>query len=485
LDASYLRAFSPLRAVGALTASLLLLSLALCLTGDESVSAQEGGAASPNIVFVLADDMRADDLEHMPRTRGLLVEQGITFPNAFVTYSMCCPSRATILRGQYAHNHLVLDGDPPHGGFERFRGRGLERSTVATWLSEGGYRTVLLGKYLNGYGSAYIPPGWDDWYAQVGGGYYDYKINENGRLVPYGDDKNDYYTDVLAAEARSYINRAADRRSPFFMYLAPRTPHVPLVPAPRHEDATVDADLPRPPSFGEADVTDKPSWVRRLPTLESETRQKVGAAYRERLRMLLSLDGMVADIVEELRATGELENTYIFFTSDNGFHLGEHRIALRKRTPYEEAHRVPLVVRGPGVPAGHAVDEMTLNTDFAPTFADLAGVSAPPFVDGRSLEPMLDGAPPESWRASILLESWRERIARRGASTYYGIRTEDHKYVEHASGERELYDLRDDPYELRSLHESADPVLVGNLKSRLEALSGCARQSCRDAEDVR
>jgi arylsulfatase A-like enzyme len=201
--------------------------------------------------------------------------------------------------------------------------------------------------------------------------------------------------------------------------------------------------------------------------------------------MLLSLDEMVAGLIEELRAAGELENTYVLFTSDNGYHLGEHRLNMGKRTVYEEDVKVPLVMRGPGVSAGRTAEQMALNIDLAPTVAELAGVSAPAFVDGRSLVPLLEGAPPATWRSAFLLEHWSGgRAHHRSAPNYAAVRTETHKYVEHDSGDEELYDLSSDPHELESLHASVNPALVESLKSRLEALKACAGQSCREAEDA-
>ena len=239
---------------------------ALGLAGDAPALAQEQEAPEkPNIVFILADDMRADDFEHMPQTRELLAGQGLTFSNAFVTHSLCCPSRTSILRGQYTHNHQVLTNKDPGGGFEKFQRQGHETSTVATWLQSGGYQTVLLGKYLNGYGlndPRYVPPGWDEWYGKVDDDYYDYQLNENGTLVSYGSDNEDYYTDVLADQAYDYVRRAAEDSRPFFIYLASAAPHGPFTPAPRHLDEYPDALAPRPPSFDERDVRDKPAWVR-------------------------------------------------------------------------------------------------------------------------------------------------------------------------------------------------------------------------------
>ena len=367
---------------------------------------------------------------------------------------------------------------------------GHEDSTIATWLQSQGYQTALIGKYLNGYArradETYLPPGWDEWYAKLGGdGYYDLELNENGTVIYYGSDEQDYETDVLAGKAEDYVRSAAGDSSPFFLYLAPSTPHGPFVPAPRHEDAYADLEASHPPSFDEPDVDDKPAWVRDLPRLDSSELENVDNAYRNRLRMLLSLDDMVAGLIEELRATGELENTYVFFTSDNGYHLGEHRINLGKRTAYEEAARVPLAVRGPGVPVGLTMKQTALNIDFAPTFAELAGATVPAFVDGRSLTPLLIDTPPATWRSAFLLEHWNGGGGGpRQTPTYAAIRTGTDKYVEHEQGEEELYDLSSDPYELESLHASADPTLVESLRAYLEDLKACAGESCREAENA-
>lgn len=469
-----------------LTTFVLILAAAFAATGSASSATEEDPRS--NIVLIVADDMRADDLEYMPQTRELLVEQGLTFSNAFVTHSLCCPSRASILRGQYTHNHQVLTNTRPEGGFEKFRSMGHEDSTVATWLQDGGYRTVLLGKYLNGYSrgdKTHVPPSWDEWYGRLtGDDYYDYQVNENGDIFSYGATEEDYYTDVLARMTKDYLQRTVQDPSPFFMYVAPQAPHGPFIPAPRHAEEYPDARAPRPPSFNEPDVGDKPAWVRGMEILNPATTTEIDAAYRARLRMLLSLDELVAGLVAELESSGELDDTYVFFTSDNGYHLGEHRLARGKRTVYEEAVRVPLAVRGPGVPAGQVVEQTALNIDLAPTLAELSGVPAPSFVDGRSLVPLLSGTPPATWRSAFLIEHWSGgNVPQKLTPTFTAIRTRTSKYVEYDTGEKELYDLSSDPYELQSVHASADPALAESLASRLQTLTTCAGSLCRTTED--
>lgn len=466
---------------------------------EEDVPPAPEPSELPNIVFILADDLDTRSASHMSGLESLLVKEGTSFVNAFATYPLCCPSRASILRGQYPHNHQVLSNKPPLGGFQKFYELGHEGSTVATWLQSGVYRTVLIGKYLNGYPLGvepiYVPPGWDEWYGYLGNGivwnaqqlgddYFNYFMNDNGEVVPYGSQAQDYQTDVLAGKATDYIRRVAESDRPFFMYLAPLAPHEPLTPAPRHKKAFAEEEAPRPPSFDEAEMDDKPAWVRGSPRLNSDEVSRIDDRYRKRLRMLLSVDEMISDLVEVLDASGELENTYIMFSSDNGYHQGEHRVSKGKFTAYEESIRVPLVVRGPGVPAGRTVEQPVLNIDFAPTFTEMGGVSAPDFVDGRSLAPLLTGdPPPANWRSAFLVEHYTNGSAAEKVPDYKAMRTEDHVYVEYSDGDRELYDLDADPYELESLHATADPSFVETLQSRLAALGGCAGASCRTAEN--
>ena len=339
-----------------------------------------------------------------------------------MTNSLCCPSRATILRGQYTHNHEILSNEPPLGGFEKFRFLGHENSTMATWVKEQGYRTAFFGKYLNGYNETYIPPGWDEWYA-VTGNYLSHTFNENGHLVSY-EPESYYDTDVISDKASDYITRTAGADPPFFtadrpflMWIGTKAPHQPATPAPRDENAYPDVSLPHPPSFDEEDVSDKPDWVSDNPPLSLEQKRYMEELYRKRLQSMLAVDDMIGDLVKALHDSGELDNTYIVFTSDNGFHLGQHRLGAGKWTPYEEDIRVPLIVRGPGVPEGKTLHHMVLNNDLAPTFADLAGAEPPSFVDGRSLKPLLtdDPTPLEDWRQALRYRS--RRGAQRGATT--------------------------------------------------------------------
>jgi N-acetylglucosamine-6-sulfatase len=364
----------------------------------------------PNVIFILTDDLDFASAQKMPNLRSLLVEEGTSFEKAFASQSLCCPSRATILTGQYAHNHDIKGNKPRDGGFQKFRNEGLEENTIAVRLQEGGgYRTAYFGKYLNGYPGAepasYVPPGWDEWHGKLLESlYYDYAINHNGEVVAYGSETEDYFTDVLSRQATEYVRNTASDPSPFFMHLASEAPHHLATPAERHKDEFADEEAPRSPSFEEEDVTDKPSWIRETAHLSEDEISEIDDYHRERLRSMLAVDDMVASLVEELKAVGELDNTYIFFTSDNGWFQGQHRIRDGKDSPYEESAHIPLFVRGPGIPAGAEVENLVLNNDLAPTFAELAGLREFP-ADGRSLVPLLNGensasARPSCWQGS-------------------------------------------------------------------------------------
>jgi N-acetylglucosamine-6-sulfatase len=491
--------------------ALFLLFVTSCSESETSASdtPQEQEAESPtdrpNILFVLTDDLDYASTQKMPEINSLVAEEGLSFEEAFVSHPICCPSRATILTGLYDHNHRILGNGPPRGGFQKFVSEGHEENSIAVALQESGYRTAFFGKYLNGYPAGnptHVPPGWDEWYAKLNGQQpYDYQINENGEVVSYDSDTEDYYTDVLSRQATDFIGSAAQDSRPFFMYVAPTAPHDPAIPAERHKGAFAGEEAPRPPSFNEEDVSEKPYGIRNRDPLSEEDISEIDERYQNRLESMLAVDEMVASLIQELQAAGELENTYIFFTSDNGWFQGEHRIPEGKDRPHEESAHIPLFVRGPGIAAGSEVEQLVLNTDFAPTFADLAKIEFP--ADGRSLVPLLrgeDGEPSSSssWRSSVLLEKLpaednAEETNSKGKGKDKGdperpyweaIRTETHKYVEYHNGDVELYDLQNDPYELESIHQSADRALVEDLKTRLEALKSCSEEGCREAEDA-
>src|SRR6478609_5429336 len=253
--------------------------------------------ARPNIVFVLTDDLDFGEVAVMPNLKALVTDHGVTFKNYFASVSLCCPSRTTTLRGQYSHNTGVETNGGTNGGFETAHAKGVEQSTVATWLHGSGYRTALIGKYLNGYpngvGPTYVPPGWDEWDSAARGNAYSeygYTLNENGKLVRYGNAPKDYGTDVYVNKADAFITRSAKAAKPFFVYLAVYAPHQPATPAPRDVGQFASAKAPRTPAYNEADVSDKPEWVRSLPLMSAATEARTDQLYRRRLRSLQAVD---------------------------------------------------------------------------------------------------------------------------------------------------------------------------------------------------
>ena len=356
---------------------------------------------------------------------------------------------------------------------------------------------------MNGYGSAgrerEIPPGWSQWHGTVRGGFFGQTLNENGKLVRFGTREEHYSTDVLAGRAVDVIRRQAPSAQPFFLWLTPHAPHSggprdpddPLLlprqlrlgsvnpttsPAPRHRDRFVTRLLPMPPSFNEIDVSDKPVHVRTSRPLSNETIGVLRELYQQRLESLLAIDDGVAAIVAALEETGELERTLLVFTSDNGFMHGEHRLARGKNVVYEPSIRVPLVIRGPGIPAGARVDRLVGNIDLAPTILDAADALAGRELDGRSLLPLAE-RPTRPWRSEILLE--RTAPVSTQNPPFTAVRTTRYVYAEYANGERELYDLVRDPHQLTSLHaEPAYAAIRTGLSQRLAVLRRCVGASC-------
>jgi len=454
--------------------------------GDGKYTVTKANPAKPNIVFILADDMRKDDLKYMPKTKTLLQDRGMSFQNAFVSNPLCCPSRATIMRGQYSHNTGVWSNVPPDGGWESYHSQGNEEDNIATRLHHAGYNTALLGKYLNHYEGTAVPLGWNYWFATFTFEYYDYDVNDNGTLRHFGTGERDYQTDVLRRHARQFIEASLTRGTPFFAYVAPIAPHEPAIPAPRDQHVFDGEKGARLHSFNEGDVSDKLPWVQRWPRLNTDQIAEIDQRHERRVESLQALDDLVDGIMSELRGAGAMKNTYVVFTSDNGWQEGEHRIPEGKAWAYEQSTHMPLLIRGPGIRAGSTTDEMTLNTDFFPTFTDLADIRKPSYVDGRSLQPILEENKPSAWRTAILLERRNphpdQLQSLYAGRSFYGIRTSSGmKYIEYALGPRELYDLNSDPYELTNLYEAATPPK--GLSTRLKALKRCAGDACRVAEN--
>ncbi|HEY8002564.1 MAG TPA: sulfatase [Solirubrobacterales bacterium] len=489
---------------GAMTVALVAI---VAVGGATSPAAAGPNPPPPNVVVVMTDDQTQASLSKMATVESELAGNGATFTNNFTNWPLCCPSRSTFYTGQYAHNHGVLGNSPPDGGFTKFN----DSSTLAVWLQAAGYHTVHIGKYLNGYGEggtdpAYVPPGWNEWYAGTGGTtqtVYNYQLNQNGSLVDYGSAVADFKQDVFSNLAVDAINRNAPG-GPFFlgvMYTAPHSggpnpnPQPPsncgatAKPAPRHATAFDSEPLPIPPNYNEADVSDKPVAIQSMAPITDAETTTIQRKYRCRIESLLSVDEGVGRIVDALDAAGELDNTLIVFTSDNGFFHGEHRVQSGKNRVYEEAVRVPLVIRGPGVPEGVTVDDLSVNADLAPTIVDAAAATAGLPEDGKSLLPFAEH--PDRFHGRELLFEKGDVVddvddGTPQSGTFAAVRTSRYVYVDDTTGELELYDLKLDPYQLQNqITNPAYDAVEAALATRLASLRKCAGESCRTKPDLK
>lgn len=469
---------------------ILALFMLVAITACDALRPYDPQNPQPNFIIILADDMDMALMPYMEQTNALIAAEGAVFTNYFVTSSACCPSRASVLRGQYPHNTGVYENSP---GFEQFHANGHNKDTLATWLKSAGYRTSYMGKFMNLYPAGvkrtYVPPGWTDWHVFVTSGrksadfYVNYILNENGKLVDYDDEPEDYSTDVLKNKAVDFINKSVDARSPFFLYVSPYAPHSPFIPAPRHADKYTDLTYPQGPSFHEEDTSDKPEIIRDIRRTGGKFEvSEADAMFVKRVQTLLAVDEMVAELVQLLEANGQLENTYFIFTSDNGFHMGEHDLPSGKMLAYEEDIRVPFVMRGPGIAPNTTVTAMTANIDIAPTLAEWAGINPAAYVDGRSFAHFFQSAEITNWRNALLIETGDyERDS--PIVAHRGVRTENFIFVEYQSGELEFYDLVNDPYQLENIASTLSPGTLSILQQWLADLKACQTDSCRQAEN--
>lgn len=518
-------------------AAAVALALAALIAGLAAAgsNAAAGPALRPNVIVVMTDDQAPGLIKALPSVQRLIGGRGASFENAIVSYPLCCPSRASFLTGQYAHNHGTLGNGPRSGG--GYRALIDRRRNLAAWFQASGYETAFVGKWLNGLRTPRVaPPGWTQWHGLVGAGgeglssFYDFDIFEpDGSPRHYGSAPRDYQTDVLTREyALPLISEQAVTPGSFFLWLAYHPPHDGLgrndsagrrcsigdptvrggrqsaIPAPRHAKRFAHARVPRPPSFNEKDVSDKPAFIQRGDPLGPRDLEVVTLNYRCGLAALLSVDESVEALVDALERTGQLDNTILVFTADNGMLGGEHRIKAAKNRPYEEALRVPLMIRGPGVAADLVSDDLVANIDLAPTLLDLAGVQIPPeldrIVDGTSLASQLAGASPAPGRAVLIEGRDNVRKSRHAykARSYVGVRTGRYAYFEHRRGSAsspgeaidlpigagrttdvELYDLNRDTFQLQSRHRDrsyAKPRRV--LETLLAELESCAGTAC-------
>ena len=431
---------------------------------DRPASGARMSDSRPNVIVILTDDQPFHTVEYMPAVKNQLMAGGVVFENGFTTTPLCCPSRVSILSGQYAHDHEVYTDRMPLGGAPKFD----DTTSMSIWLKEAGYRTAYFGKYLNGYEDlvphGVVPPGWDEWKAFLGKNlpvdddignlqyFYNFSMSENGTAVEYPKSKVNFSTDVVTNNALTFIRDQRD--TPFFMMLGYYNPHSPYISAPRHKDTfRASGDYwdwvqYRPPNFNEEDIRDKPDYIG---TLSPFSPVEVDTVHKQILRSLLSVDDGVASIIAALDQAGLGKNTIIIYTSDNGLTLGDHRFGATKNCPYEACIKVPFIVYAPGVYAPRIDAHLVANIDLAPTIAQWAGAAVPESVNGKSMVSLLED-PSSAWRDDILLEHWpTEEGVGSMIPQYSSVRTLEWKYTEYSTGEKELYDLVNDPYELQNL----------------------------------
>jgi N-acetylglucosamine-6-sulfatase len=457
----------------------------------QPVTARTAGRP-PNIVFVLTDDLSMDLLRFMPQVQALQ-SRGLSFDNYFVSDSLCCPSRSSIFTGNFPHDTGVFTNAGLDGGIGAFYAHDDESNSFNVALHNAGYRTAMMGKYLNGYlqgptrspvPSTYVPPGWDQWdvpgyaYAE-----YNYTLNEDGRLHHFGHRPADYLTDVLARKGVQFVNGSASAGRPFFLELATFAPHTPYTPAKRDADDFPGLQAPRPPNF---DVlpTHAPTWLAGHPPLGPRRIALINRAFRRRVQSVQAVDDMLKKLERALAARGQLNDTYLVFSSDNGLHTGEYRLNPGKLTAFDTDIHVPLVVAGPGVPAGVSTDAMAENIDLAKTFEEIGGTTMA--SDGHSLLGLMGGGIPLDWRDAVLVEHHGPDLDDGGDSdpdsqdhlsgnppSYEAMRTPDFLYVEYRNDEREFYDLRTDPYELHNIVARLSAAQLAQLHDELSGLENC------------
>jgi len=404
-----------------------------------------------NVVVILSDDERWDGTTVMQNVKRLLVDHGVNFTNAHVTTPICGPSRASILTGQYAHHTGVLDNFGTHA-YPAFKED--EADDLPVWMHDAGYRTSLVGKYINAYtgaaGHHAIPPGWDNWQVLDSipmEAYYNYSINNNGRLEHYGSKPADYSTTVLTHKAVNFIHRA---HRPFFLYFAPVTPHLPAIPDKRDQGKLQNIAPINSPAFNQRNIGKEPWRFWHKDMLNAAGQLYINHVRIKQEEALLSLDHSVGKVVQALKDRHELKRTVIVYTSDNGFLWGEHRLG-GKVWPYQESTHVPLVVRTPWTTSAQKNNQPVLNIDLAPTITELAGITPTLPQDGRSFVPFLHGqqAP---WRHAFLEEYLGKDMLRSGGPPpYVAVQTRRNLWVEYRNGWRELYSLKKDPWELNNI----------------------------------
>ena len=495
----------------------LLVSLSLALAGllpatgeaATTTAAAAGGAsaAKPNIIFILADDFSLNLLgstiigKSMPNV-GTMEKGGVSFANYFVTDSLCCPSRSSIFTGKLPHDTGVFTNTGSDGGFATFVKKGNTLETFAVALQSVGYKTAMMGKYLNGYEPTkdQPPQGWTEWDV-AGNGYpeFNYDLNENGKVVHYGKDDASYLTDVVSKLGQDFIRKSAS--GPFFLEIATFAPHAPYIPAPRNaNDFASLAYSQAAPWAARPDAT-APEWLKEIKPLTKANIAKIDKDFRMRIEADEAVDKMIGDIRAELTSLGIDKNTYIVFSGDNGYHMGEYSLMPGKMTPFDTDIRVPLVIVGPGVASGTSVSAITENIDLCPTFTELGGASATSGLkpDGHSLVSLLAGAPPPAgaWRQEAIVEHHHppqdpnDPDVQEGPAgnppSYEALRTADSLYVEYGAPQNDVgyYDTKADPLELKNIAPTLPKAKLDQLHKVLQANTACVgATACWAAESM-
>jgi arylsulfatase A-like enzyme len=449
--------------------------------------AHAAAAGSPNIVFILTDDLAMNLVQYMPHVLQMQ-KDGATFANYFVTDSLCCPSRSSIFTGRYPHDTGVFKNVGNEGGYIVFKQRGNEQSSFAVSLAAAGYRTAFLGKYLNGYEPRQhsAGPGWNHWLV-AGNGYaeFRYALNQDGQIVQHGFKPEDYLTDVLAADAVRFIKQKSDK--PFFIEVATFAPHAPYTPAPRDANAFPGLRAPRTPAYNAPPDVAAPHWLQGHRALDQQDMDRIDQDFRKRAQSVVAVDRMIGELQAAVASIGQAQNTYVVFSSDNGYHMGEFRLMPGKMTAYDTDIHVPLVITGPTIPAGRTFDEIVENVDLNPTFNELATATTFPFVDGVSLAPIWQPRKADDWRGVALIEHHGPLndpvdpdlpSPRSGnPTTYSAIRSRAWLYVEYGDGEKEYHDLVSDPNQLRNTFS----ILSNDDKAALHVALD-ATVHCHDAK---
>lgn len=453
----------------------------------------KGTKARPNIVMILVDDFSMDLMsskndvlaQSMPNLARMM-QQGATFSNYFVTDSLCCPSRASIFTGMMPHNSGVLSNVGKNGGYDAFMAHKNDARTFAVALHQGFYQTSLMGKYLNAYNQNKdgIPQGWSDW-GVASNGYtnFDYVLNVNGILSA----RKPHLTDELSLMGQDFIARAAG--GPFFLELSTFSPHAPFTPPERYADAFPGLTYPKTPAFGARPDANAPEWLQIRPELTKRQIRNFDAIYRKRVQSDKGIDDMIGAVQQKLADLGIADTTYVIFTSDNGFHLGDYSLGTGKMTPFDTDIHVPLVVVGPGIAAGQTVTDIAMNIDLAPTFTDIAGVPPLATFDGHSLLGLMQGgtAPP---RAMAVVEHEGNPLDPADPDTeqlaagdpepgnppsYVALRMMDALYVEYLDGTGVVgyYDLKSDPYALHNIAPTLPATRLQALHTAAKAAHTC------------